>query len=321
MLVQLGLWQSSNDRPIHTQMIGAASARSTLLATIAVLGVAALFGGRASDPLAADPPRAARQASALSAALADADAALASLESQLQHAVDAARGGAALVLEGDAAPDERFDAAALTLETSGSAIAAARQAMHAVARLGSWRVPPLRLPELPIDEAAAARLGAELRATGTKAASVASLRHATAAALRDLEAALAAASDGRADAVVQAVAAGRDSVATAAEWNATLPTLSVWTSGMRGLLDALDGIATALRNGDAAALAAAHDAYAAATLEASRADRGRAIALGDAAASIGGGAPAALVSVLARVGECRAAVASVVLEPVTEDAQ
>lgn len=301
-------------------MIGPVSLRSALLATIAVLGVAALFGGRAPNAAQADPPRAAHHATALSAALVGADAAIAALEAQLGEALGDARGGAALVLDGDAPPDERFDAAALAMEMAGPPIVAARQALREVERLGSSRVPPIAVPALPIDEADAARLGAELRASGTTAASVASLRHASDAALSDLELALAAAADGRPDDIARAVASGRAGLATFAEWNATLPTLTVWTGGMRDLLDALDGIATALRSGDAAALAAAHDAYAVATQEASRADRGRAIALADAAASIGGGAPAALATLLAQVGECRAAVASVVLEPATEGA-
>lgn len=301
-------------------MIGPARPRSALLATIVVLGVAALFGGRAPGAAQADPPRTARQAAALSAALATAETAVASLESQLRQALDDARGGAALVLDGDAPPDARFDAAALTLEMAGPSIIAARRALREAERLGSSRVPPIAMPALPIDEADVARLGAELRATGTTAASVAALRHASDSVLQDLELALAAAAGGRPDAIARAVASARAGMVTVEQWAATLPTLVVWASGMRALLDALDGIATALDGGDAAALAAAHDAYLAATQEASRADRGRAIALADAAASIGAGAPAALAAVLAQVGECRAAVASVVLEPAMEGA-
>lgn len=224
------------------------------------------------------------------------------------------------MLDGDVSPDERFDAAALTLETAGPAIAAARQALREVERLGASRTPPVVMPALPLAEADAARLGAELRATGTTAASVASLRHGSDGVLRDLQRALVAAADGRPDAIAEAVASARAGIATLAPWSTTLPTLAVWVSGMTGLLDALDSIATALRSGDAAAIAAAHAAYDAATREASRADRGRAIALADAAASIGGGAPAALAAMLAQVGACRAAVASVVLGPAAEGA-
>lgn len=290
------------------------------LATISVLGVVALFGGRAAQAADADPPRAARDATALSASLAAADAAVAALESRLREALDEARGGGALVLGGDAPPEERFDAAAMVLENAGPSIDAARRALRDVERLGASRTPPIVMPALPIGEADAAALGAELRATGTTAAAVASLRHASDEVLRDLERALAAAEDRRPDDIAQAVASARAGLTTVEQWSATLPTLAVWASGMTGLLDALDGIAIAVRSGDSAAIAEAHHAYDVATQEASRADRGRAIALADAAASIGGGAPAALAAVLAQVGECRAAVASVVLEPAAEGA-
>lgn len=301
-------------------MISGSHLRSTLLAAIATFGVVGVFGARAAVPAQADPPRAARQAVGVSAAVAMADATLAALEATLGEALDDARGGAALVLAGEAAPDEQFDAAARTLEMAGPSIVAARSALHRVAQLGASSLAPVDVPRLPISEADAQRLAAELRASGTTAAAVASLRHASDDVLGDLERALAGASNARPDGIEEGVAAARAALPAVERWNDALPTLAVWTSAMGSLLDSLADIATALRSGDAAALAGARDAYGDATREADRADRGLAIALAEAAASIGGGAPAMLASELAQLADCRAAVASVVLSPTVEGA-
>ena len=226
---------------------------------------------------------------------------------------DDARGGAALILAGDGAPEERFDAAAVVLEDATSAAVDAHAALDRLSRVGSSLNPAIGAPVLSLRGSDLLRLAVELRAAGTTAGAVASLRHAAAEVLDDLERALAAATDGDANAIDEAVAAARSGVPAVERWNETLPTLPVWTSAVTALLDSLADVASAQRSGDEERLAGALAGYHDAAETAERADRGLAIALGDAAASIGSGAPVALAEALAEVSAARTSVASVVL--------
>jgi hypothetical protein len=293
-------------------MIGGSRIRSALFAATATIAVLALFGARSPHLADADAPRVAAQEAMLFNAGSRADAALAALEAALASALDDARSGAALVLAGDEPPDARFDAAATELEDAVPGIPAVRSALEDVRRAAASNGEAPAVPQPPIDETSLLRLAADLRATGTSGAAVASLRHASDAVLEDLDTALAASAAGQPDAVKAAVDDARSRLPEVEGWHERLPTLPVWTSGMRSLLDALDGIAAALRSGDDTALADALATYRRATQDADRADRGLAIALADGASTVSGAA-SGVAPVLDAVRECRAAVASVVL--------
>jgi hypothetical protein len=321
VLVQLGLWQATDDRAIHQQMIGRISPRTTRFAILAFVLALGLFAGRSADPADAQPAAFARQAHAARDLLKTADAALGRLEDALAGAVEEARSGAALVLAGDAAPDERFDAAADAVEAAQGWAAQARGALGELDRRGSSLRPAVAAPEAPTGESQLLALGAQLRAAGSTAAAVAGLRHASGEVLDHLETALAAATEADSSAIERAVAAAREGMPRVERWSDALPTLPVWTSAVDGLLGALDRLAAAQRSGSEAQLAAALTGYHEAAGEAERADRGLAIALADAAAAVGAGAPAALADALADVRACRAALASLVLGRAAEGAE
>ncbi len=252
---------------------------------IAALAVGAVFSLRPSDPVAADPARAAAQSQAVEAAASDAAIALKSLLDALRVALDQARRGAAAVASGDALPGPRFEDSATAVREASPALDVARDALADLRRRLAISATG-RAPSLALESDELASLAAQLDATAPPADAFASMRRSTENALARLRDALASlAADDLAPAT-GSLASARDSLSAVRAWDGRLPTLSIWLDTTDQLVASLTSLVDARAAGNAAAERRATAAYALAAQGASRADRALAVAMADGAGLI-----------------------------------
>jgi hypothetical protein len=247
----------------------------------------------------------------LAAVATEADAAFEELESQLDAALDAARHGAALILDGDQPPQDPLGQAADLLESAG---AAAADANAAAARLRGTLVAvhprsETSIPDLPTG-ADLASIAAQLRAAADTADAFLLRRHAAEDTLAELERALAALDARDLGAALGALDAAAEARSVLLDWEEPPSTLELWLETTGAMINAAQEIVDAAMAGDEAAVRRAADAYAAAAVEAQRADVSLALSLSETAAGLTNTPLRRLADALAAVEQVRAGAAS-----------
>jgi hypothetical protein len=275
-----------------------------------VLVVAALLGDGGADPSAA------RHAEQLvrERARAALDA-LDALAAGLAPALDSAREGASLAVQGDEPPGPPLEAAAETVEEAGADADAARRAVSALD--GARRALDPGTPGLPpaIDGVELGAVAAELRAAAPAAAAVAELRRGARRLLEGVDRSLAALADGMhgaARAEIEAARAEHDALVASGAASDALP---VWLDATDAMITVVTNQIEATEAGDRAAAAAAAEEFAALAEDAATADRALAIAMSEGAASATGPAVQRLGALLSSVEELRASIAPLAGRP------
>lgn len=270
-----------------------------------VLVVAALLGAGGPDPSVlrrADELVHERSRTALDA--------LDALASALAPALQAARDGSSLAVQGDQPAGPRLVAAAEALE---AATARAEAADHAVAALdGARRARDTGAQPLGpgVGAAELEAIAGELRAVAPAAEAVAGLRHRATQLLGRIDRGLAALVAGRHDEARSEVIAARADHDVVAESAAASDALPVWLEATDAMISAVTILIDATEAGDREAAAAAAADFAAVAEDAAMADRALAIAIAEAADSATRAVVARLGGAIASVEELRAAIAS-----------
>jgi hypothetical protein len=291
--------------------------RRVVVAAAALIVVAVMFGARPTDLATADPVRQAALRQLAREQAEAADLALGDVEDLLNTGVREAGRGQAAVLGGSDDPALIMDTAGVSFET------AAEQADNAEAALAdlAWTLqvldPGASPPTISYGPGELVDLGARWRATGLPLAAAADLRLAAEATLGALASALAALDRDDPAAALAALADAEASLDIVRGFAARseVSTLPFWITTVEALLAAATDITNAALAGDAAALAAAQEAYEAAAGDAERADQALAIALGEAAAGITSGPAATSADALRDVVAARAALAGLSILP------
>jgi hypothetical protein len=291
--------------------------RRVVVAAAALIVVAVMFGARPTDLATADPVRQAVLRQLAREQAEAADLALGDVEDLLNTGVREAGRGQAAVLGGSDDPALIMDTAGVSFET------AAEQAENAEAALAdlAWTLqvldPGASPPSISYGPGELVDLAARWRATGLPLAAAADLRQAAEATLGALASALAALDRDDPAAALAALADAEASLDIVRGFAARseVSTLPFWITTVEALLAAATDITNAALAGDAAALAAAQEAYEAAAGDAERADQALAIALGEAAAGITSGPAATSADALRDVVAARAALAGLSILP------
>lgn len=270
-----------------------------------------LLAARPADPEAAEPTLEASRAAGLRASAAEAERALDALIRELQRAVDAARRGSALVIEGDLPPGPELEAAALA---AGEATDEAAFAANVAARLDGTLAavaPALGpLPEGPFG-ASLPGIASQLRAAAEAGGSFVERRRASETTLRALADALAALQAGEPRAALRALDAADAARAVVAGWDEPPVVLPYWIDTTGAMLAAARRIAQATIDEDADEAKRAGRAYRRAATEARRADTALALAISESGAALAANPLRRLAEAMARATEQRQAVASV----------
>jgi len=271
----------------------------------AVMLLALLFGARSADSAEADPIRAAWLTHEAATQAAAADAALGAVESQMRDATEEARRGQAAVLGGTDDPAIALDAAGTGFELAATPLAEARAGL---ALLG-WTMraidPFATPPELSIEPADLAAIGAQWRAAGPTCTTLAGLRRQAEATLGALDVALGALDGDEPAAALEAIDVAVTHLDQVREFTDSLATLGFWVNTVDALIAAARDIALAAQAGDPDALATAQAAYDAAAADAGRADQALTIALGEEAAGATGPASTSSAEALRAVTAAR----------------
>ena len=275
-----------------------------------VLVVAALLGGGGPDPSASrhadqlvrDRSRAALEAiDALAAALAP--------------ALDAARDGTSLAVQGDEPPGPRLTAAATAVEAATANADAARRAVAALEAARRARDPGTPgLPAVPGTGELEAIAGG-LRAAAPAADAVVELRRRAARLLEAVDRALAALVDRRhADARAEVEAARAEHEVLRAS-TAASDVLPVWLETTDAMITVVTRLIDATEADDREAAATAAAEFAALAEDATVADRALRIAIAEGAGSATRAAVQRLAVAVGSVQELRAAIGSGTTQP------
>jgi len=247
--------------------------------------LALLFGARSPDAVEADPIRVAWLTAEATAQAEAADAALAAAESRMRDATDEARRGQAAVLGGASDPTDALEAAAAGFESAATPLAEANASLDLLAwTLRAFDAEPTS-PDVGIEPADMAAIGAQWRAAAPPCATLAGLRLEAEATLEALDDGLAALDADDPAAALDAIGLAVVHVDQVREFTDSLDTLGFWVDTVDALIGAARDIALAAQAGDPAALAEAQAAYDAAAADAGRADQALSIALGEAGAA------------------------------------
>jgi hypothetical protein len=275
------------------------------LAAALVLGM--LLGAKPPVPSPADDPSQAAREAHLRGVAADAAAACSELLRQLHSARDAARRGAALIVEGDTPPQRALSLAADHLEQAeplavraGAATRRLRGTLQSVRPGGEPTV-----ADLPT-AGELAGIATQLRAAGDAAAAFLERRHAAEETLAQLGRALDALDRGDLDAASAALASASAARQVLVDWEEPPTTLGLWLQTTDAMITAAADMVEARRTGDAAAAQRAVDAYAAAAQDAHRADVSLGLSLSETGAGLTGTPLRRLADALAAVEEARA---------------
>jgi hypothetical protein len=287
---------------------------ATVLGTLAVLTSGLLFVGRSPDPRLADPPAEVARSAALRDAGLAAAIALERLHAVLETALAAGRDGTAATVNGDTDPAPALASAA---ERVGAARGPASVAIRAVDRLsGMSNAEGLALPPLQLSPSQLATIVGQLRSAVEPASTFASMRGGTERTVAELGSTLAALQRGDPRAALRAADRAEGELAAIRAWKADLVTLPLWINTTDRLLAALRRGSEALISGDGAALGEARRQFAAAAVEAHRADLALGIAIAEGGSSIADPALRGLARSLGEVERSADAVASVMRQVV-----
>ena len=286
----------------------AARAR-TGVAFALVLG--ALLAARPADPAAADPAREWGRQRALLAQAAATGQALDALEVALEPARQAARRGAALVLEGDDPPEPVLDEAAELLEGAAAESATAVRETDRLRGMAAAARPGVDVPIVP-EPGQLASIAGQLRDAGDATGQFVQRRETARRTLASLEVALAALEADDPAAALAPLEEARQSHAELAAWDPAPVTLPLWLETTDRMISSAGRIAEAALAGDEEAARAAAEEYAAAAEEAHRADVSLALSLSEAGSGLTSTPLRRLADALAEVQRAKAMVASLV---------
>ena len=234
--------------------------------------------------------------------------ALDTLASALEPALEAAREGSALAVQGDEAPGPRLEAAAEGVEGVATEADAARRAIAALDGARRARDPDAApLPPVVTAEELAAIAG-DLRASATGADAVAEMRRGSSSVLEATDRSLAALIDGRYGAArveLEAARAEHGALVAARGFSDALP---VWLGATDAMITLVTTLIEATEAGDAEAAAAASAQFAVLAEDAAMSDRALQIAISEGAESATRPAVARLAGALTAIRELRATI-------------
>jgi hypothetical protein len=283
-------------------MIGS---RAVVTGAVAAAGITVLLG--AGMPR----PEVAAGASVLVVVRADAaEAALADLDDRLAPAVDAARSGAARVVDGDEAPGPPLlEAAALLREAVEAAVAASEARAELASAVVALDPEGAALPPAP-DPAELESIAAQLEASAEAGDAFAEMRRRADSVTVELEAALGALEDGDLDQAERHVTAARAAHDAVAGWEVDFVTLPLWVETADAMIRAVERLIEATRAADAEAAAEAAADVEAVADDAATADRALRIAMAEGGAAVTVTPLSRLAAVLAMNEELRVAIES-----------
>jgi len=282
---------------------------ATVLGTLAIVASGLLFVGRSADPALADPPAEAARTSSLRADGLAASIALERLHLALEAAVAAGRDGTAATVSGDGDPAPALVSAADRLD---AARGPAGVALAAVGRFsGAAPAEGFTVPALSVGPADLGVIVGQLRDAAVPASAFASNRRHAERTVAELGSALAALERGDPQAALDAADRAEGELAAVRAWKAELVTLPLWIKTTGELLTAVRRGSDALISGDATALAAARRQFAAAAVEAHRADVALGIAMAEGGSAIADRALRGLAHAIGEVDRSADGVASV----------
>ena len=282
---------------------------ATAVGTLAIVTSGLLFVGRSADPALADPPaEAARSTEVRDAGLA-ASIALERLHLALQAPLAAGREGTAATVSGSADPAPALTRAADRLDAARGPAGAALAAVDRFAGVSSAE--GFALPGYELGSAQLAIIAGQLRDAARPASIFASNRGRTERTVAELGSALAALEHGDPQGALAAADRADGELAAIRAWKADLVTLPLWIKTAGDLLVAVRRGSEALLSGDTAALAAARRQFAAAAVEAHRADVALGIAMAEGGSAIADSALHGLAQAIAQVERSADGVASV----------
>ncbi|HET7686118.1 MAG TPA: hypothetical protein VFM19_06945 [Candidatus Limnocylindria bacterium] len=258
--------------------------RAATLGAVAVLLAGGTFAARPAGLAAGDPPRHAAAVTDALAAIDGAEHALDEAASALAGAIDAARAASTNAFTGETVNGSLFTAAAVATRAAAGPVDEARMAVGRVAQrtaaLG------LEAPRPALDGSRAVAAGDGIEAATAAAEGFAGLRGDTALALDELAGAV---DDlGRGDHAAALGAADRvdEALVRIEPYAVSLPQLRLWLETAGDLNEAVRAAARALREGDAAAAAAAEARLRDAAGEAAVSDRALALAISEGASRV-----------------------------------
>ena len=288
-------------------MIGSGPLASGLASAILV---AALLGGGAADPeesLRADELVGERSIAALDA--------LDALISAFSPALEAARNGSALVVQGDESPGARLQAAAEMLEGATGEAESADRALAALDGARRARDPDaLAFPPV-VGPAELEEIADTLRAAAPQAEAVAELRHRVAEVLDRTGRALAALVAERHAEARREVDAARTSFDAVTVPAGGGDAFIVWLGTTDAMITAVTSLIDASAAGDSTAMASAAADFAAVAEDAPTADRALRIAIAERAAAATGAAMSRIGEASARREQLRGEIASEASRP------
>lgn len=282
--------------------------RSVVPLVAAALLVGIPFSQRPTTLAAADPPRHATAVSEALSATRTADDALASAADALTDAIDAARRASANASTATTLDEPRFVTAGTRASAAAAPLAAARLALGRVA--GRCAALDLQAPQLAIDPGRAISVGQEIEDSSSAAAAFIGLRTDTSLVLDELASAAAALADADHAAALRAADRAAEATARVEPFAVALPALRLWLETSGDLQAAVRDAASALRDGDAAAAAAAQERLRDAGSEAAVADRALALAISEGASRVLGTQLGQLAALARDVADARSALAS-----------
>lgn len=284
--------------------------RPDLLAgLVGIVALVPLVGAGGPDPSAALAARV-----LVAERAAEADRALMTLERAIQPALDLARSGSALVVNGESPPGEPLaEAGGMLVEAEPlGAEAASRVRGLDGARRAMWapedRVEPI---EPPAAAGELASIGAQLEGTAPAADRFAALRLRAERVLTGLSAVIHALGAGDRAAAELALDQARTDHDAVAAWEVDLATLPVWIDASGALVEAAEALVAASGRGDAGAAAEAAEEFAEQREGAASADRALRIAMGEGGVAVTAAPLGRLADVLRRAAEARATVAEI----------
>jgi hypothetical protein len=270
-------------------MIGGGAPRvnrrtALLLLAAAILGAGAAFSQRPAALANADPPRYAHAVEDAGAAVDRAARALDAAAVALAAAIDVARTASASALGGSEIDDAAFAEAGRRARSAAAPLDEARQALARAA--GRCAALGIGVPQLTLGSARATSAGDAIADSADAARGFLGLRQDTTLVLDRLAAAARALAAGEHEAALGAAGDASTAVTRIRPYAASLPALRLWLETAGDLLATVDEAASALRDGDAAAAAAAQARLRDAAGEAAIADRALALAISEGASRV-----------------------------------
>ncbi|MEO8245985.1 MAG: hypothetical protein ABI622_02590 [Chloroflexota bacterium] len=255
-----------------------------LLLVAGIVLVGAPFTQRAPALAEADPPRYAHAVDDARAAVDGASHALDEAAAALATAIDATRTASASAFSGSAIDAAAFAEAGRLARAAAAPLDEARAALARAA--GRCAALAISVRQLTASSARATSAGDAITDSADAARGFLGLRQDTSLVLDELAAAAGALGAGDHGAAFEAADAAGAAMVRIEPYAASLPALRLWLETAGDLLATVDEAASALRDGDAAAAAAAQTRLRDAAGEAAVADRALALAISEGASRV-----------------------------------